>query len=55
MWDYSSSDFLEHLFAIPGLAIIELPDLPQEHFTFLATYVMRWLYLKRLYGGSVTL
>ena len=55
MWDYSSSDFLENLFKTPGLAIIELEDVPQEHFTFIATYVMRWIYFKRLYEGNVTL
>jgi hypothetical protein len=55
MWDYSSSDFLENLFKTPGLAIIELEDLPQEHFTFITTYVMRWIYFKRLYEGNVTL
>jgi hypothetical protein len=55
MWDYSSSDFLENLFQTPGLAIIELQDLPSEHLMFLATYVMRWIYFKRLYEGNVTL
>jgi len=49
IWDYSYSDFLEKLFSEPGLAIIELEDLPQEHFTFIVTYFMRWLYFKRLY------
>jgi hypothetical protein len=55
LWDYSSSDFLENLFQTPGLAIIELQDLPQEHFTFIATYLMRWIYFRRLYEGNVTL
>ena len=52
IWDYSSSDFLEHLFSAPGLAIIELEDVQQEHFTFIATYMMRWIYFKQLYGGQ---
>jgi len=51
VFDYGSSDFLERLFSEPGLAIIELEDLPQEHLTFVATYFMRWLYFKRLYTG----
>jgi len=55
MWDYSSSNFLEVLTSTPGLAIIELEDLPQEHFTFIVTYVARWVYFRRLYGGQVTL
>jgi hypothetical protein len=55
IWDYSSSDFLENLFKTPGLAIIELEDLPLEHFAFLATCVMRWVYFRRLYEGNVTL
>lgn len=52
IWDYSYSDFLEKLFSEPGLAIIELEDLPQEHFTFIVTYFMRWLYFKRLYTNQ---
>lgn len=51
IFDYSASDFLEHLFSVPGLAIIELKDLPQEHFTLIVTYFMRWLYFKRLYAS----
>ena len=49
IWNYGSSDFLEVLFSSPGLAVIELDTLPQEHFTFLATYFMRWCYCKKLY------
>jgi hypothetical protein len=55
MWDVSSSNFLELLTGSPGLAIIELEDVPQEHFTFIVTYVARWVYFRRLYGGSVIL
>jgi len=51
MWDYSSSNLLEVLTSSPGLVIIELEDLPQEHFTFIVTYVARWIYFRRLYGG----
>ena len=47
IWDYSSSNFLEMLFTTPGLAIIEAPSLPQSHLTFIATYMMRYLYLWR--------
>lgn len=53
MWDYSSSNQLDVLTNTPGLAIIELEDLPHEHFTFIVTYVARWIYFKRLYGGHV--
>jgi hypothetical protein len=49
IFDYSSSDFLKCLFSEPGLAIIELESLSQEHLTFIVTYFMRWLYFKRLY------
>jgi hypothetical protein len=55
MWDYSSSTFLNVLTGSPGLAIIELEDLPQEHFTFIVTYVARWIYFRRLYGGEAVL
>jgi hypothetical protein len=55
IWDHSSSDFLENLFSGPGLGVIELDDVPQEHFTFIATYMMRWIYFKRLYGSRVSL
>jgi hypothetical protein len=51
IWDYSNSDFLEHLYCRPGLSIIEAEALPQEHLTFIAVYLMRWLYLKRVYSG----
>lgn len=51
MWDCGSSDFLEVLTSSLGLVIIELEDLPQEHFTFIITYVARWIYFQRLYGG----
>lgn len=51
IFDYSASDFLENLFSVPGLVIIELEDLPQEHFTLIVTYFMRWLYFKRIYAG----
>ncbi len=52
MWDYSSSDLLEVLTNSPGLVIIELEDLPAEHFTFVVTFVARWVYFRRLYGGE---
>ena len=51
IWDYSSSNFLEVLFSTPGLAIIEAPALPQQHLTFLATYMMRWAYMWRVHHG----
>lgn len=50
IWDHSSSNFLELLFSTPGLAIIEAPSLPQQHLTFLATFMMRWAYLWRVYS-----
>lgn len=55
IWDYSSSTFLEVLTSTPGLVIIELEDLPQEHFTFIVTYLARWVYFRRLHGGHVIL
>ncbi len=55
MWDYSASNFLEVLTSGVGLAVIELVDLPQEHATFITSYVMRWLYFKRLHGEPVAL
>lgn len=54
IWDYSYSDFLEHVYSGPGLCIIEAEALPQEHLTFIATYFMRWLYLKRTYNEEGT-
>jgi hypothetical protein len=48
IFDYSMSNFLEILFSTPGLAIIEVPVLPQQHLTFLATYMIRWLYFGRV-------
>jgi len=51
IWEYSYSDFLEHLYCQPGLCVIEAEALPQEHLTFIAVYFMRWLYLKRIYSG----
>jgi len=52
IWNYGSSNFLEVLFSSPGLAVIEVETIPQEHLTFLATYFMRWIYCKRLYSGK---
>ncbi len=49
---YSRSNFLEKLFSRPGLTVIEGQSLPPEHFSFLSTYMVRWLYMKRLYGGQ---
>jgi hypothetical protein len=55
VWDYSSSTFLSELYSTPGLCIIEAEALPQGHLTFVATYFMRWLYLKRVYAGEEVL
>jgi hypothetical protein len=55
VFDYSASTFLEVVTGRPGLVIIELEDLPQEHFTFMVTYVARWVYFRRLYGGAAVL
>lgn len=52
IWDYSYSNFLEHLYSGAGLRIIEAEALAQEHLTFIATYFMRWLYMKRTYAGE---
>lgn len=52
IWDYSSSTFLSELYSTPGLCIIEAEALGQEHLSFIATYFMRWLYLKRVYAGE---
>jgi hypothetical protein len=52
IWDYSYSNFLEHLYSEAGLRIIEAEALAQEHLTFIATYFMRWLYMKRIYAGE---
>jgi hypothetical protein len=49
---YSRSNFLEKLFSEPGLTVIEGQSLPPEHFSFLSTYMVRWLYMRRLYGGQ---
>lgn len=49
VWDYSSSDFLQTLCGTPGLAIIEAIALPQQHLTFLATYMARWLFMRRVH------
>ena len=48
IWNYSSSSFMKHLTATPGLAIIEVATLPPTHVTFLATYMARWLYFTRI-------
>lgn len=48
VFDCSSSSWLEVLTTTPGLAIIEAPALRQSHLIFLATYMMRWLYLRRI-------
>jgi hypothetical protein len=48
IFDYSSSDLVEKLFSSPGLTIIEAETLPAEHYLFLVTYLMRWLYVHRL-------
>jgi len=55
IWDNSSSTFLPELYSTPGLCIIEAEALPQEHLSFVATYFMRWLYLKRVYAGEEVL
>jgi len=55
IWDYRSSTFLSELYSTPGLCIIEAEALPQEHLSFIATYFMRWLYLKRVYSGEEAL
>jgi len=52
IWDNSNSAFLPELYSTPGLCIIEAEALPQEHLSFIATYFMRWLYLKRVYAGE---
>jgi hypothetical protein len=55
IWDHSSSTFLPEPYSTPGLCIIEAEALPQEHLSFVATYFMRWLYLKRVYAGEEVL
>ena len=49
IFGYSFSTMLEQLFSRPGLVIIEAETLPTEHYLFLMTYMMRWLYVRRLY------
>jgi hypothetical protein len=51
VFNYSCSNFLNTLFATPGLAVVECETLPQEHLTFVATYFTRWEYCQRLYSG----
>ena len=55
IFEYSQSNFLEALLSNPGLSILELPDFGADHFSFVATYIMRWLYLKRLYTEQINL
>lgn len=55
IFEYSSSDFLECVFSKPGLVIFEYPSLAAEHSSFMAGYLMRWLYCKRLYNDQVNL
>jgi hypothetical protein len=51
IWDFSSSDMLDKLYNEPCLKIIEADAVPQEDLTFVTTYMMRWIYFKRLYSG----
>jgi hypothetical protein len=51
IWDFSSSDMLDKLYSEPGLKIIEAEAVPQEDLTFVTTYMMRWIYFKRVFGG----
>ncbi len=48
---YSRSTFLRKLFSEPGLTVIEGFGLPSEIFAFLMVYMIRWLYLWRVFGG----
>ena len=47
--EYSYSNFMELIFSSPGLKVIEVDTLPQEHLSFVANYFMKWIYLKKLY------
>jgi hypothetical protein len=49
MWEYSSSNFLDVLTTTPGLAVIEMPATDPRHVGLIATYMMKWLYLRRVY------
>jgi len=51
IWDFSSSNWLDKWYSEPGLKIVEAEAVPQEDLTFVTTYMMRWIYFKRLYGG----
>jgi len=51
VFSYSHSTFLDSLTSYPGLAIIEAPALDTKHLVLLASFIMRWLYLKRIHNG----
>ena len=48
MW-CSDTNFLDQIFSTQGLKVFESEALPQEHLSFLASYMMRWIYFKRIY------
>jgi hypothetical protein len=50
MWEFASSNFMEVLTTTPGLAVIEMPATDPRHVGLIATYMMKWLYLRRVYG-----
>jgi hypothetical protein len=48
--EYSYSNFMEIFFSTPGLKIIEVETLAQEHLSYVASFFMRWIYCKKLYS-----
>ena len=48
--EYGASNFMEVFFATPGLKVIEVETLTQEHVSFIAMFFMKWIYCKRLYA-----
>ncbi len=52
IFSYVYSDFLEHVFSTPGLLIISAGTLHPDHYEFLVSFMVRWLYLRRLGAGE---
>lgn len=52
VFDCSHSNIMDRMCAQSGLYVIEVGTLPAEHYLFLATFMLRWIYTQRLYGSQ---
>lgn len=51
VFNFAKSNLLELLFSERGGVVVEVDSLPTEHYAFFVSYLLRWIYLRRLHAS----